>query len=622
MYQKKYFYAVCTSPACGIFEDLRLSDCGDRHRIILMPPILSPSNQLLRDALQAKVDGLVIEIVYGWVNRQHLKLAKAALRKNLKVWFYWPREQAVEFIDDERHASHFRLWAFVKLVDFACSMRMRLHQLFIRYVPQKIRPSLKAFLIRAKLLQSRLFSATNTQLAKTSSIDISKRLALEYRQLIDRLISLTKLQPIEFSQSENAQPCVSGMGIYLRTDFWAPIKTGGSYGHTCYVAKELAASTDELVCFMANRFALLDEMGLEQRVMPAPSPTGDELSLIRANDFFYDLLFREFSNRKPAYIYERLCLGNFVGARLSQEFSIPYIVEYNGSEISMRRSFDSGNFEYENFFLKAEELAFKQATIVSVISEAVRQDLLRRGISDSKILVNPNGVDLNAYAPLSDEKRSLLRKELGFAATDRVVGFIGTFGGWHGIDVLAEALPLICSRDQHIKFLLIGDGNFKHLTDQSIKRNRLEDRVICTGRVPHTRGAELLGACDIYASPHSSHMVDSRFFGSPTKLFEYMAMGGGIVGSDLEQIGEVLSPALHAIHHSDTHEITHERSVLCTPGDVREFIEAVIFLAKHPQVSKLLGRNARLAAEREFSWHSHVARLWKFAAESEASRKL
>ena len=71
-------------------------------------------------------------------------------------------------------------------------------------------------------------------------------------------------------------------------------------------------------------------------------------------------------------------------------------------------------------------------------------------------------------------------------------------------------------------------------------------RLACgrVGRVPQAEGARLLKACDLYVSPHNTHMVDSRFFGSPTKIFEYMAMAGGIVASDLEQIGEVLSPAL------------------------------------------------------------------------------
>ena len=58
---------------------------------------------------------------------------------------------------------------------------------------------------------------------------------------------------------DQRQP-IRGCGVYLRTDFWAPIVSGGSYGHTCYVAKELAAVTESFVCFMANPFPLLDEL--------------------------------------------------------------------------------------------------------------------------------------------------------------------------------------------------------------------------------------------------------------------------------------------------------------------------------------------------------------------------
>jgi glycosyltransferase involved in cell wall biosynthesis len=613
--QANLYYAVNALGAGASFHDERLQACTDRHRIQLTPPALQSSSSLLGDAMAAGARGLVIEVVYGWANRQHLQLARAALRSGLRVWFYWPREQAVEFIDRERCSSHWRLWAYVKSVAFVYQMRQKIHRFAATHAPQRIRPYLKAALNRAKQFQARLLSSSATQAEVAAKTDINERLAAEYEQMIDRLISKAAPVPFAFgSQEPSVASPVDGLGAYLRTDYWAPINTGGSYGHTCYVAKELAATTRDFACFMANRFVLLDEMKLAQRVMVAPSPTCDEMSLIRANGPYYEFLARQMAESKVAYIYERICLGNFIGARLSQELGIPYIVEYNGSEISMRRSFDTGDFEHERFFLKAEEAAFKQATIISVISDAVRDDLQRRGIPADKILVNPNGVDLEAYAPMEVNMRALLRRELGFKPSDRVIGFIGTFGGWHGIDVLAEAIPQICRRDENVKFLLIGDGNFKHLIDDAIKRHDLANRVTCTGRVPHQRGAQLLGACDIYASPHSSHMVDSRFFGSPTKLFEYMAMGGGIVGSDLEQIGEVLSPALHATNLTDSFLTTHERSVLCTPGSVGEFVEAVIFLARHSDIAAALGRNARQAAEKDFSWQNHVARLWSFAA--------
>src|SRR5439155_2208504 len=337
---------------------------------------------------------------------------------------------------------------------------------------------------------------------------------------------------------------IHGCGIFLRTEFWSPIVSGGSYGHTCYLAKELAAVTESFVCFMANRFELLDQLRLTQVVMPRPAATANEADIASAVPHYLNLLRPAFEELKPAYIYERLCLGNSAAALLSAEFRIPYIVEYNGSEISMRRSFENAGYVYEAEYLETEALAFEQATLISVVSAEIRNVLVARGVDPAKILVNPNGVDLEAYAPAAPSERASIRTALGLEVSDRVIGFTGTFGGWHGIDVLREAIPRICKDDPRAKFLLIGDGTFKHLVNDAVTRCGLARRVVHVGRVPQAEGARLLKACDIYVSPHSAHMIDSKFFGSPTKVFEYMALGGGIVASDLEQIGQVLSPSL------------------------------------------------------------------------------
>src|SRR6185295_14128801 len=112
-------------------------------------------------------------------------------------------------------------------------------------------------------------------------------------------------------------------------------------------------------------------------------------------------------------------------------------------------------------------------------------------------------------------------------------------------------IPKICMAAPEAKFLIIGSGTHKPQLDAEVARHGLDSRVCRVGRVPQAEGAQLLKACDLYVSPHNTHMIDSRFFGSPTKIFEYMAMGGGIVASDLEQIGEVLSPALTAAQLRD-----------------------------------------------------------------------
>ena len=163
---------------------------------------------------------------------------------------------------------------------------------------------------------------------------------------------------------------IQGRGVYIRTDYWAQLVSGGSYGHTCYVAKETCrVVTADFACLMGSHYALLGELGLNQQIVRPAFQTSSEIDLIRADPFYYEALRARLETLRPAYIYERLCSGEFAAARLSRDLVITNIIEYNGSELSLRRCFGSGPYVHEELFLQAEELAFKQARAFSVISD-------------------------------------------------------------------------------------------------------------------------------------------------------------------------------------------------------------------------------------------------------------
>ena len=585
-------YVSASLTDATVIDDPRLERTSERHKIALDVPPVAPSPDP-RAELDARPDlaGIVLEAGVGWATLRQLLLARAAIAHGRRVWMYWPAEQAVECLHGGRLASAWRLWA-VCMIYLAGQRLKNLAGDFIRGPNSPLR----------KLLGGKSPGEW--------------RLTIRARAVIAALRD--RANPVRFSGVTVPSPTarIKGTGVYLRLDFWQKIESGGSYGHTCYVAKELAAVSERLECFVGGkRFSLLDDFGIPQHVLPPPAETAGENVIIDATYYHYRVLETRVRELRPAYIYERLTLGNYTGAILSQELGIPYIVEYNGSELTMRRTFDKSRYIHEDVYLRAEALAFEQATLISVVSAEIKAGLVARGISADKILVNPNGADLDAYAPAAPEEKRRLRRELGFGDADRVIGFSGTFGGWHGVDVLAAALPRICEAAPHAKFLLIGDGSYKALVDTAVRAHGLENRVISTGSVPQQEGARLLKACDIYVSPHSSHMVDSRFFGSPTKLFEYMAMQGGIVASDLEQIGQVLSPALRPADLAQAAvTVSSERGVLCTPGSVDEFAAATVFLVNRPDICEAIGRNARQAVADHFSWKRHVANLWRFAA--------
>jgi glycosyltransferase involved in cell wall biosynthesis len=120
-------------------------------------------------------------------------------------------------------------------------------------------------------------------------------------------------------------------------------------------------------------------------------------------------------------------------------------------------------------------------------------------------------------------------------------------------------------------------------------------RVIFTGAVGHDRVPGLLDACDILVAPHVPLADGSEFFGSPTKIFEYMAMGKGIVASRLGQIGEVL--------------VDGETALLVEPGNVRELKEALVRLVEDEGTRRALGVKARETAEREHTWTHNARRV-------------
>jgi glycosyltransferase involved in cell wall biosynthesis/ubiquinone/menaquinone biosynthesis C-methylase UbiE len=571
----QYLYVGHRSDVAGVFSNDALQQTTERHKLSIDRPALTPAGDLDQRIADPALAGVVFEVAVGYPDRRQLARAARVMRVAKGAWFYWPAEQAVERLDADRLRSFRRLWAAAKGFAITAFVYRRLRR----------RPG------------PALADARNVAEAAVERLSEARSL-------------LARASP---GASAALKPAQRGgiRGAYLRTDYWAKLTSGGSYGHTCYVAAELSRRCDRFIAFTGSRFDLVDRLGVEQIVLTPPGAHHAERDLLLSTPHYAAVLRPAFQALAPAFVYERLCLGNFAGAAVCQELGIPYVVEYNGSELSMRRSFEGGRYVNEDVYLAAEQVAFEQAALITVVSEAVREDLVGRGVPPERILVNPNGADVEAYAPADEPTRAAIRAELGWDDSHSVIGFIGTFGGWHGIDVLAASLAPICGKSPRARFLIIGDGPHRPLLEAAIRDGRLSDRVRCVGRVPQAEGARLLKACNVYVSPHSSHMVDGRFFGSPTKLFEYMALGGGIVASDLEQLGAVLSPALRPeAFASGTVRVSDERAVLCAPGDVDQFVAGVTALLHNPSVAQALGRNARRAVLEEFSWSRHVQRIW------------
>src|SRR5262249_48814404 len=253
------------------------------------------------------------------------------------------------------------------------------------------------------------------------------------------------------------------------------------------------------------------------------------------------------------------------------------------------------------------DLTFAAADLVVVVSDAMRGELTARGVPAAKILVNPNGVDTDRYAPSVDGRA--VRQRLGLEQPI-VVGFIGTFGAWHGPDILAEAYDRLLARRPDLaastRLLLIGDGPRLPQVRASVERSAARPNVVFTGLVPQADGPEYLAACDVLISPHVPNADGTPFFGSPTKLFEYMAMGKPIVASDLDQIGQVLAHG--------------ESAWLVRPGDATALADGLERVLDDPPLGRRLAERARADAVSRHSWRQHTQRIVDALADVTGSR--
>ena len=336
--------------------------------------------------------------------------------------------------------------------------------------------------------------------------------------------------------------------------------------------------------------------GLDQSRVPTtiiwPKPIG---STRAAFDIYNNLLFTEAATaeaerRQPDFIYQRYARFSWSGVAASIRTKRPLFLEYNGSEVWVGEHWD--RVDRLDLLARYERLNLRAAARIFVVSEVERQQLLSDGFAEERIVVNPNGADVDRFKPNVGGQQ--VRRDFAIAPDEVVVGFLGTFGPWHGVEVLAQAILLLPPHNR-LRFLFVGGGASRPQIEEMLTEQVSKRRVIFAGSVPHERVPALLDACDILVSPHVPLAGGRDFFGSPTKLFEYMAMGKAIVASRLGQIGESL-----------TNEKT---ALLVEPGNVAELAAAITRLAESPTLREHLGSAARDKAMARHTWIHNAKRV-------------
>lgn len=308
-----------------------------------------------------------------------------------------------------------------------------------------------------------------------------------------------------------------------------------------------------------------------------------------------DALLDSFRTLKPTVV---MAASNYLTALpaliAARRLGLPFIYEVRGFwEItSMSRN---PNYETTIPYMVEQEMeagVAERADHVFTLTEPMREELIQRGVSAEKISLLPNSCDINEFLPRSRD--AALAQKLKIPASVPVIGYIGTFVDYEGLEDLATACGLLAKEGVEFRLLLVGNENVSGSglgpigqTVQSIAADcGYSDWLIMTGRVPKHEVADYYSLIDIAPFPRKPWPVCEMV--SPMKPLEAMAMEKAVLASNVRALSEMISK--------------NKTGLLFEKGDVASLTEQLKRLILDPELRRNLGGEGRKWVSNERTW--------------------
>lgn len=187
-----------------------------------------------------------------------------------------------------------------------------------------------------------------------------------------------------------------------------------------------------------------------------------------------------------------------------------------------------------------ETSVIRRAQAVTVICDGLKQELIGRGIAESKITVVPNALPGGMLEPGEPARSAALRQRFGLH-DKRVIGFFGSFFEWEGVELLIEALPKILAAEPAARVLLVGGGRQQDYLHRLVSTLGLSSSVVFAGRVGASAIRDFYGAADVMVYPRISERLTEMV--TPLKPLEAMAQGTAVIASDVGGHRELIRDA-------------------------------------------------------------------------------
>ena len=273
-------------------------------------------------------------------------------------------------------------------------------------------------------------------------------------------------------------------------------------------------------------------------------------------------------------------------AELGRQFNLPTVFEVRGLWEVTRASREPEYFGSNHYLQKAalEADAARACDRVITITNALREEMISRGVSESKITVVPNGVDTERFKPL--ERHDELYAKLGIEGRT-VVGYVGSILDYEGLDLLFQAAQRILSKRSDVVFLIVGDGAAAESLRNSVEECDMEKSFIMTGRVPHKDVESYYSLIDICPFPRRPLPVCEMV--SPLKPFEALAMQKSILVSNVAAMAEIIDDGITGLHYEK--------------GDLDDLEEKLTRLISNERLRKALSEAGLHWVRKNRSWN-------------------
>lgn len=297
----------------------------------------------------------------------------------------------------------------------------------------------------------------------------------------------------------------------------------------------------------------------------------------------------------PDFIYTRDMVYNILLPFFCRITRIPLLIEVNSILTDELEMIDKGRFEIGLIKL-CQRLNFRLANGIISVTDGIKNVLVERyKIPASKMAVISNGTDAEHFRPIPQEEA---REKTGLEKDKRYVGFVGSCYPYHDIPTLINAAPAIIERYPDVRFVIVGEGVARKEWEGMVREKGITDYFIFTGYKPYEIIPYYINAFEVCVAPFTIERNQNIGI-SPMKLFDYLACGKAVVGSDIREAGDILK--------------TMNIGATVLPEDAKALAEAIIKLMENPNIRKEMGERGRELVLKEFTWEAKVKEIMSFA---------